>query len=90
MDNFLDSPADAGSPDPKLDLTRTRLSMRFPDHMNLVLFIVSTSEVDTLISLLQRFDLFVIENLEVGVLQDLEGVEPRLVVGLVLNGESGG
>ena len=58
--------------------------------MNLVLFIISTSEVDALISLLQRFDLFVIENLEVGVLQDLEGVESGLVVSLVLNGESGG
>ena len=58
--------------------------------MNLVLFIISTSEVDALISLFQGLDLFVIENLEVGVLQDLEGVESRLVVGLVLNGESGG
>lgn len=86
----VDLPADPRGPDPQLDLARSGLLMRFPDHMNLVLLIVSTSEVDRVVPLLQVGEVLIIEDLEVGVLKHLERVETALVVGLVLDGEGGG
>lgn len=86
----IDSPANPRSPDPELDLTRPGLSMRFPDHMHLMLLVISTSEVDAIVPLFQLREVLFVEDLEIRVLQDLEGVEPGFVVGLVLDGEGGG
>jgi hypothetical protein len=84
------SPADSRSPDPELDLARPGLGMRLPDHMHFMLLVVSTSEVDAIVPLLQLREVLLVEDLEVWVLEDLEGVEPGFVVGLVLDGEGGG
>lgn len=84
------SPANPRSPNPELDLTRPGLSMRFPDHMHFMLLVVSTGEVDAIVPLLQLREVLLVEDLEIRVLEDLEGVEPGFVVGLVLDGEGGG
>lgn len=86
----VDPPANPRSPNPELDLTRPGLSMRFPDHMHLMLLVISTSEVDAIVPLFQLREVLLVEDLEVRVLEDLEGVEPGFVVGLVLDGEGGG
>jgi hypothetical protein len=86
----FDAPADSRSPNPQLDLTRPGLSMRFPDHMHLMFLVVSTSEVDAIVPLFQLREVLLVEDLEVWVLEDLERVEPGFIVGLVLDGESGG
>jgi hypothetical protein len=86
----IDSPANPRSPNPQLDLTRPGLGMRFPNHMHLMLLVVSTGEVDAIVPLLQLREVLLVEDLEIRVLEDLEGVEPGFVVGLVLDGERGG
>lgn len=58
--------------------------------MHLMLLVVSTSEVDAIVPLFQLRKVLLVEDLEVWVLEDLEGVEPGFVVGLVLNGKGGG
>lgn len=57
--------------------------------MHLMLLVVGTGEVDAIVPLLQLRKVLLIEDLEIRVLEDLEGVEPGFVVGLVLDGEGG-